>query len=87
MNQAANVTATFSPIVAHTLTVNVTGTGTGWITSTSTGISCPNDCTEDYLENASVTLTSTPTVGSVNGSGYALVKNATNFPSALMVGL
>lgn len=75
MTQAQNVTATFTlgtqPL--HTLSVTLAGTGTGSVSSDIPGITCPTDCAEDYLENATVTLTGTSTAGSVfsgwNGGG------------------
>jgi uncharacterized repeat protein (TIGR02543 family) len=37
-----------APIVTHTLNVTKTGTGSGTVTSTPAGISCGTDCTETY---------------------------------------
>ncbi|AGX86715.1 DUF1566 domain-containing protein [Candidatus Symbiobacter mobilis] len=47
----------------YTLTVTSSGTGSGSIVSTTAGINCGNDCSENYTANASVTLTATPTAG------------------------
>jgi YD repeat-containing protein len=52
------------PATQHTLTVSKSGTGGGTVTSNPTGIDCGADCTEDFIENTSVTLTATPDVGS-----------------------
>jgi len=41
----------------YTLTVSVTGSGNGTVTSNPAGINCPGDCSESYLSGASVTLT------------------------------
>jgi hypothetical protein len=58
MNQAQNVSASFTP--PRTLTVSKVGTGFGTITSSPAGISCPGDCSEAFDENTMVTLTATP---------------------------
>ncbi|MGB7292767.1 MAG: InlB B-repeat-containing protein [Thermodesulfobacteriota bacterium] len=47
-----------------TLTVNLSGTGTGIVTSNAPGIDCGIDCTEDYLVGTQVTLTPNPDTGS-----------------------
>ncbi|RMF90565.1 MAG: M6 family metalloprotease domain-containing protein [Nitrospinota bacterium] len=44
----------------YTLTVTISGTGLGTVTSNPTGIDCGADCTQDYLEDTLVTLTATP---------------------------
>ena len=62
MSAAKTVTATFKPL--YGLTVSKTGTGTGTITSYPTGISCGDDCAEDYVTGASVKLTATAATGS-----------------------
>ncbi|MDT7041244.1 InlB B-repeat-containing protein [Candidatus Nitronereus thalassa] len=51
--------------ILHTLTVNLAGTGGITINSTPNGIDCGSDCTEDYLEGTQVTLTATPSPGTV----------------------
>ncbi len=51
-------------LTQYTLTVSTDGTGSGSVTSDPTGISCGNDCTEDYDYNTPVTLTATPSLGS-----------------------
>jgi uncharacterized repeat protein (TIGR02543 family) len=45
----------------YLLTINKTGTGTGVVTSTPTGISCGADCTENFEYGTIVTLNATPT--------------------------
>jgi hypothetical protein len=64
MTQAQAVTATFS-IATYTLTVSRAGAGSGTVTSSPAGIDCGVDCNEVYNYNTSVTLTATPSVGSV----------------------
>lgn len=46
------------------LTVSRSGTGTGTVTSSPSGISCGSDCTESFASGATVVLTATPTGGS-----------------------
>jgi len=46
-----------------TLTVRVSGSGAGTISSSPSGIVCGTDCTEDYPEGTSVVLTATPSSG------------------------
>ena len=56
-----NVIATFNPaIVTYPLTVIKSGTGTGTVTSTSAGIACGANCTEDYSSGTFITLKATP---------------------------
>ena len=49
---------------SYVLTVSKTGTGSGTVASSPAGISCGSDCSELYLEGASVTLTATAASGS-----------------------
>ena len=49
------------PIVPYSLTVAKTGSGT--VSSSSTGISCGSDCSQTYTSSTSVTLTATPADG------------------------
>lgn len=46
---------------AYPLTLTVTGSGT----VSAPGISCPTDCTENFVDGTGVTLTATPTSGHV----------------------
>ncbi|HEX3553852.1 MAG TPA: galactose oxidase-like domain-containing protein [Thermoanaerobaculia bacterium] len=48
-----------------TLSVNLSGNGTGTVTSSPVGITCGSDCTEAYPRGTVVTLTATPDAGSV----------------------
>jgi len=45
------------------LTVNVSGAGTGTVTSAPAGINCPGTCTANFTGNPQVTLTATPGTG------------------------
>ena len=71
IDAAKSVTATF--VQAFTLTVSRQGTGSGTVTSNPAGINCGTDCTEVYASGTVVTLTASPSGGSVfagwSGSG------------------
>jgi len=54
-------TASFA--VATTLTVTRSGPGTGTVTSSPAGISCGSECSQDYPQGATVTLTAVPASG------------------------
>ena len=60
MDAARSCTATFDLIPPNTLAVTIAGTGSGTVTSSPTGISCPGDCSEPYSVGTTVTLTATP---------------------------
>jgi Divergent InlB B-repeat domain/RTX calcium-binding nonapeptide repeat (4 copies) len=68
MDAALNVTATFIADVpiggTRTLAVELTGTGSGTVSSGS-AISCPGDCTQTYSVATDLTLTATAAAGSV----------------------
>jgi uncharacterized repeat protein (TIGR01451 family) len=51
----------------YLLTVTKTGTGSGTVTSSPTGINCGSDCSEAYNQGTSVTLTATTVSGSTFG--------------------
>ncbi|HEY8034169.1 MAG TPA: RHS repeat-associated core domain-containing protein [Methylobacter sp.] len=59
MNQTQNVTADFAPM-QMTLNITKTGSGTGTITSSPAGIDCGATCTGIYDWSTPVTLTATP---------------------------
>jgi photosystem II stability/assembly factor-like uncharacterized protein len=66
MTQARNVTAIFTAGVPnYTLTVFKSGTGSGPVTSSPSGITCGSTCSASYPSGTSVTLTATPNSGSV----------------------
>jgi photosystem II stability/assembly factor-like uncharacterized protein len=68
MSQARSVTATFNLATSgQTLTVSKTGTGSGPIVSSPSGISCGSVCTKSFPTNTVVTLTATPNTGSTFG--------------------
>jgi subtilisin family serine protease len=68
-----NARAALDSVTPFAVTVNKTGTGTGLVTSTPTGINCGPTCNLSFPGGSSVTLTATPTAGSVffgwNGGG------------------
>ena len=64
MDQARDVTATFAAITP-TLTVAVTGAGSGAVRSSPAGIDCGATCSHAYPWSTAVTLTATPQAGSV----------------------
>lgn len=71
-NIAAYIT-TGTPLPNSTLTVNKTGQGSGTVSSVPTGINCGAECSENYLNSTTVTLTATADSGFVfegwNGGG------------------
>lgn len=48
----------------HALTVSMTGTGSGKVTSSPAGIDCASDCSESYGAGDDITLTATEDAGS-----------------------
>ena len=52
------------PTVSHTVTVTLSGTGSGQVTSSPAGINCPGTCAYAYPAGTAITLTASPTVGS-----------------------
>ena len=56
--------AGFLVATPRTLTVQRTGTGSGIVSSTPSGILCGGDCSEIYADGVSVSLTATPSSGS-----------------------
>ena len=66
MSAAKSVTATFTLIPSsYALTVTRSGDGGGTVTSAPAGIDCGADCSENYVSGTAVTLTPTPSGGSV----------------------
>jgi hypothetical protein len=67
MSSAREVTATFSlepAYVEYTVSINIKGSGTGSVQSFPPGISCPGDCSEQYVFKTPVTLIATADGGS-----------------------
>ncbi|MCM5680337.1 InlB B-repeat-containing protein [Schlegelella sp. S2-27] len=61
---ASTVTATFTPVAADTVALNLQRSGTGTVLSSPSGINCGSDCSESYAKDTQVTLTAAA------GSGY-----------------
>ena len=86
---APQVTSTVTALIGeyavavptYDLTVTKIGTGEGTVSSNPAGINCGSDCTENYPEGTSVTLTATPDSsfvfagwsGACSGSGTCVV--------------
>ncbi len=67
MSSARTCTAVFASgggTQQYTLSVTKSGTGTGTVTSNPAGINCGSDCSENYTDGTSVTLTATADTGS-----------------------
>ena len=62
LTASESVTATFK--LLFPLTVGLAGTGTGTVTSSPVGISCPGTCTANFTSGTVVTLMETPAAGS-----------------------
>ncbi|MCG3111529.1 MAG: PA14 domain-containing protein [Candidatus Manganitrophus sp. SB1] len=69
MDAAKTVIATFT-LKSLGLSVTITGTGRGTVTSNPAGINCPTDCSEPYTINTTVTLTAAPEADS-NFTGWS----------------
>lgn len=60
MSKDVAVTAQFEEPVQRALTVGLSGSGQGTVTSEPTGIECPGSCEEHFAQGRLVTLTATP---------------------------
>lgn len=73
MSSDQGVSATFATTSLPPHTLSVSGSGSGSVTSSPTGISCPGACSHSYANGTTVTLTATPAAGSTfagwSGSG------------------
>lgn len=69
MDGAKSVTATFaaSSPVSYNLAVTKSNSGTGLITSSPAGINCGTTCSYGFAAGSSVTLSASPTSGSIFG--------------------
>jgi hypothetical protein len=65
LNADAKVTATFDKPSSHKLTVKRAGAGRGSIADGTGAISCPPACSHSYVDGTQVSLTATPTPGSI----------------------
>ena len=67
MSAAHSCIAVFdlAPTTTYPLSVSLSGTGSGTVTSNPTGINCGSDCSQSYASGTVVTLTATPASGSV----------------------
>ena len=63
MNTNITVTATFTP--SYNLSIMKSGTGSGTVSSSPSGINCGSTCTAAYAGGSSVTLYATPNSGNV----------------------
>jgi hypothetical protein len=63
MSAAESVTATFTG-VSYALSVTESGTGTGSVRSSPSGIACPSTCSANFAGGTVVTLTATAAAGS-----------------------
>src|SRR5262249_4991527 len=61
---SAGTPVTIFPTSPQTLTVTLAGTGSGTVTSSPAGISCPGTCSAAFGSGTSVTLTATAASGS-----------------------
>ncbi|MGB9619003.1 MAG: choice-of-anchor Q domain-containing protein, partial [Armatimonadota bacterium] len=75
----------FQSTLAYRLLVNISGNGSGQVTSTPEGILCPGDCSQVYAPNTAITLTAVSGASStfVGWSGD-LVSNANPLPLTVM---
>lgn len=67
ITSSTNTTATaiFDSAPTYPLTVTLAGTGSGTVKSSDSYISCGSSCTADYIANATVVLTATPSSTSI----------------------
>jgi len=60
LSSDAQVSAAFTAIPTHRLSVAMSGTGVGRVTSTPAGIDCPGVCSAAFQDGISVSLAATP---------------------------
>ncbi|GAB4336206.1 MAG: hypothetical protein Kow0089_06300 [Desulfobulbaceae bacterium] len=59
-NGLLDVDAAYTSFTRHLLQVTMAGNGSGGVTASPSGISCPGDCEGEYIEGTTVTLTAVP---------------------------
>jgi hypothetical protein len=85
MDANKSVTATFSTLPSYTLTVNLTGSGSGSVTSNPPGVTCSGaTCTGSFVSGTNVALTAVPS-NSVFG-GWSGLCTGTSICNVLMNG-
>ncbi|MDD4050071.1 MAG: BspA family leucine-rich repeat surface protein, partial [Candidatus ainarchaeum sp.] len=79
LNSNTSLIANFSSTAPSTYTLNVSlsGAGNGTVTSSPLGINCGSDCSENYSSGTSVTLTANPVTGHSFG-GWSGACSGTN---------
>jgi hypothetical protein len=70
INSTRTVNAVFTAVGNRTLTLNLTGSGTGTVKSTKAGIECSTSCSPSLAAATKLTLSATPTAGS-SFSGFS----------------
>lgn len=68
---SASSSSSFTIVTPYTLTVTLSGYGTGTVTSNVGGISCPGTCTAQINSGTSVTLTATPHLPESSFGGWS----------------
>ena len=82
MDMTHSVTATFDLLPTYNLTLNLTGKGTGNISSNPAGIDCGNSgthCSAVFYENTVINLTATAAVDSAF-NGWSGDDSGTDYP-------
>ncbi len=85
VNQADTITAKFAG-PSRTLTIILAGNGSGTVTSDPAGISCGGDCIAVFDNGTPITLTATPTRGSVFSGWTGSGCTGTNTCNVIMYG-
>ncbi len=81
MNADQSVSAAFGPLVNPALTIVMSGTGTGTISSSPAGTSCGSGCLS-FSPGTAVTLTPTAATGSMFGGWYGSCSAGAASPSS-----
>lgn len=85
MNENKSLTAAFnySEVIKYNLSLSKSGTGSGTVTSSPSGINCGTDCTESIATWTAVTLTASPSSNSTF-AGWTGACTGTNKCSLIM---